>query len=253
MKAHFKYSFKAGMSGRLPAFAVIMVMNLAFIILGSLGLLPLAAQITAVSLSGTAVGVMVAFNIVGDASILRRLFAAPGAYFYALTPAPRWKSLLSSVLSISLMDVVTMVSVIVSVTVLSFNLAGSYVELDVWGIMQANMVQPQYILLSIVLSVAAYLFFLTTIIFCVTVRKSVLYNKPAGGLLSVILGFAVFYVSSLSYMLLFPFGSVSSYGMLFFNITIGYAGMGMFALLMFIHAAILFVLTLRLLERRVNI
>jgi len=58
MKVQFKYAIRAGLYARGPVFAVIFIMELIFIVLGSLGILPLAAQITAVSLGGTAIAVM---------------------------------------------------------------------------------------------------------------------------------------------------------------------------------------------------
>ena len=251
MKAHFKYTLRAGMSGRLPAFAVIFAMNLVFIVLGSLGLLPLAAHITAVSLSGTAIAVMGVFNIVGDVAIIRRMFSAPGAYIYALTPAPRYKTLLSSILAIVLLNVVTMCVSIASVGILALNLAGLYTSIDFWAIFGTN-IHVLYSLLPIALTLVWYLLFLMIIVFCIAVRKSLLHNKPAGGFLSVLLAFGVLYAVSLSAILLAPFGAVSRYKM-FFTVTLGYTGMAMYALLIFIEVAALFFLTSRLLERKVNI
>ena len=66
MKAHFKYAFRTGLAARGIVFAVIFAMNLVFIILGALGRLPYAAEVTAVSLGGTAIAVMLVFNIIGD-------------------------------------------------------------------------------------------------------------------------------------------------------------------------------------------
>ena len=124
MKAQFKYAFFAGLHIRGIVFAVIMVMNLAFIIPGLIGVLPQAALITGVSLSGVAIAVMMAVNIVGGISIMRRMYSAPIAYLHALTPGPRWKMLLASVITMIAMDIITMAAAIFCVVLASFNLAG---------------------------------------------------------------------------------------------------------------------------------
>jgi|GEM_PF-1009339 len=262
MKALFKYSFMAGLSSRYIAFAVIFVMNLVFIVLGAFGLLPLAAQITAVSLSGTAIGVMSVFNIIGDISIIRSMFSAPAAVLYALTPAPRGKRLFASSVTMFVIDAVTMTVSIVSVIILALMLGSRYVELSVWEmvlqwelLVQGDLVGfPAFgsVLLSFALIVAAYILLMIAIMFCMVMRKSIFYSSRVGGLLTFLLAVGVFYVYSISPLLLIPFGDVSFwYG--FITVTVGYLGMGMYALLTFIFAAVLFVLTARLFERKINI
>ena len=90
------------------------------------------------------------------------------------------------------------------------------------------------------------------IIFCRTVRKSVLYNKHAGGFLTFLLAVGIFYLSTVSALLLAPFGTVTRFYM-FFTVTVGSLGMGMYALLLLIFAALMFYLTSRLMERKMNI
>jgi len=254
MKAQFKYSFRAGLQPRLLVFAIILVMNLVFIVLDLLGSLPFAAHITAVSLSGTAIAVMSGFNIAGDVAIARRMFSAPGAVLYALTPVPRWKTLLSSVVSILVMNFVTLAFSIAGVVFLSLGLGSRYTGVGAWEMLRqgSSFVQPQYSLIYLAIFVAAYLMLLMTILFCVAMRKSAFFNKPAGGFLAVLLAVGVFYVFTLSGVLLAPFGTVSRFRF-FFTVTVGYTGMGMYALLMFIIAAALFALTSILVERKINI
>jgi len=250
------YAFRAGASPRLIVFAVILVMNLAFIIPGSFGWLPLAAQIVAVSLSGTAIGVMAVFNIIGDVSLCKSMFSPSGAVFYALTPAPRRNTLLASLIAMFLMDFVTMILSIISVVVLSINF-GSYVSGDnVWGLAFGYGFEPWFfmnnILVPFLLVIATYLFFVMLIIFCRAVRKSTLYNKHAGGFLAFLLAVGIYYLFTVSTLLLAPFGAVSwFYGII--TISVGYLGMGMYALLHLIFAAVMFILTSRILERKLNI
>jgi len=252
----FYYAFRAGATPRLIAFAVIFIMNLAFIIPGLFGMLPLAAQITAVSLSGTAIGAMAVFNIVGDASIIRHMFTAPGAIFYALAPVPRKMTLLASIIAMFIMDSITMVISIISVVILSINLGAYYSDIDIWGEIAtyttSDLGGAVNILLGFALIVAAYLFVIMLIIFCKAMRKSIFFSKTAGGLLTFLTGVGVFYLMTLSPLLVAPFGDVSFfYG--FITVTVGNLGMGMYTIIMFMISAALFLLSSKLFERKINL
>ena len=250
MKAQFKYAFLAGLYARGPVFAVIFVMNTVFIVLGSMGLLPLPAHITAVSLGGVAVAVMMAFNIVGDISVIRRIYHAPGAYLYALTPIPRWKTLLSSIIAMAVMDLISMFIVIFQIVWLSLNLSG------VWHVfIEAVRSEPSYYVYMLWASLyltAGYLLMVTLILFCITAKRSIFFKKPASGLLCFLLACACLYVMSLVQMILAPFGTVARYGLIFI-ISFGSEVLPFYILLIFLEAAVLFVLASKLLERRVNI
>lgn len=253
MKAQFKYAARAGYSVRLPAFAIIFIMDLVFIVLGSLGLLPFAAQVTSVALGGTAIAVMMAFNIVSDVSIGRRMFTVPGAYLHALTPAPRRKILLASVITMLVMDIITMAVAIIGEMLLSFNFIGNGPSGQVWNaVRQSGSPGAASVIWLAALLLAGYLLIVMIIMFCAAMKKSMFYNKPAKGLLTVVLAVVIIYIVSLSQVLLSPFGSVSRFGM-FFTVTIGTAGFPFYALLLLIEAAVLYLLTSRLLERKVNI
>jgi len=252
MKAQFKYIFRAEML-RLTVFAVIFAVNLVFILLGLLGMLPLAAKIVAVSLSGTAIGVMVIFNIIGDISIINRMFNAPGAVLHALTLTPRKNRLLASILSMTIMDFVTMAVTIFGTVILGLNLGAYYTEMSFSQMLSfGNNYFPLSELIAIALLLAGYFYLIMLIVFCKAVRKSVLYNKPAGGLLAFLVAVGVIYISNISAFLLAPFGTVSRF-YAFFTIDVGNLGMGMYALLIFIIAAVMFTLSTRLIERKINI
>ena len=252
MKAQFKYAFRAGLHTRGATFAVIFIIDLVFLILGLFGLLPEAAKIVSVSLGGCAIAVMLAFNLVSDISIMRRMYTAPGAYIYALTPAPRRQILLASVITSLVMDVVTMAVVITFEVFLSFSLAGISIGATIGDALRANASSYLYILLLLALSLACYLVIMMIILFCAAVRKSILYGKPAGGLLTAILAIVTAYIWSLTTFIVAPFGTVSRYFM-FFTITLDALGLVFYALLLLIEAAALFILTSKLLERKVNI
>jgi len=256
MKAHFKYIFRAEMM-RLIVFAVIFAVNLVFILLGAFGLLPLAASIVAVSLSGTAISVMFIFNIIGDISIINRLFSPRGSVLYALTPAPRRDRLLASIISMTVMDIVSMVVAIAGVSILGLMLGsywtgGSITELVSYPAYTGSFYFSFSMLIPVALLLAGYLYLITLITFCISVRKSVLYNKPVGGLLAFLIALGVLYITNISAFLIAPFGTVSRF-FAYFVIDVGTLGMGMYALLTFIFAAIMFLMTARLMEKKVNI
>jgi hypothetical protein len=228
-------------------------MFLVFNVFSLLGLLPFAARITAVSLGGTAIAVMMAFNIAGDVAIARRMFSAPGAYLHALTPAPRRQILFSSVITMMAMDIVTMAAVIMGEVLLSFSLAGEGVgNLVREAIMDAGASNVLFWFWSLALLIAGYLLIIMIILFCISARKSVLYSKPGGGLLTAALAVAISYIVNMLPLVLAPFGDISRFAV-FFTISLNRAGSVMFILLTLIEAAILFALTSRLLERKVNI
>ena len=252
MKAQFKYSFMAGLHTRGIVFAVIFVMNFVFILLGSLNLLSFAAQVTAVSLGGTAIAVMLVFNILGDIAVFRRMFAAPGAYLHGLTPVPRWKTLMAGVTSVTVMDVVTMTVVIVGEVWMSLILADGVSWGMIYDGIRANTSEILFGLWLAALLLAGYLLIMMIIMFSITMKQSVFYHLPAGGFISVLSAIAVSYIISLSALVLAPFGTVSRWG-IFVTIDVGRAGIIAYFFLTLIEAAALFVLTSRLMERKLNI
>ncbi len=252
MKAQFKHAFFSGLNARGGVFAVIFVINLTFIILGSLGLLPDGVKITAVSLGGVAVAVMIAANMIGGVSIIRQMFVAPGAYLYALTPTPRKNMLLASVIAMAVMDVITMVIVIIQEVWLSLLLVGDDMIRDIWDTITAEASKNPSIVVSIGILITGYLLILMIILFCVAAKKSLFYQKPAGGLMTALLAIALGYVVSLTPLLLAPMSAVSRLG-IFFTVNSNSTGAAIYALLLFLESAVLFVLTARLMERKINI
>jgi len=254
MKAQFKYAFRTGLYVRLIAFAVIFTINTVFIIFGSLGLLPFAAKIVAVSLGGVAIAVMFAANIGSDVIIARRMFVSPEAYLHALTPDPKWKILLASVITMFVMDFVSMAVVITQEVWLSFIVAGLEQTWDIfmWGIRQ-NQSEMIYAYWAIPLIMALYLLVLMIILFSVTAKKSFLFKMPASGLLTFLVACGCFYAVSLSQLILIPFGSVRRQGMFILIELTGTLFMPVVFLLLLAEAAVLFYFTSKLMERRMNI
>ena len=252
MKAQFKYSFITGMHIRLPVFAVIAAMILIFGVLGSLGLLPEAAHITAVSLGGVAIAVMMTVGIMGDVSIARRMFRAPDAYLHALTPAPRGNTLLTSLVAMLTLDAVPLTAVIIGEIWLSFNLAGENVWRVVWSGIHGAWREILPWLWYIPCLLLGYLLIVLVILFCVTVKKSLFYKKAASGFLSFLLGCGCFYLISLLYIVLAPFGWIERFGV-YITIHLSDVAVLPLTLLTALEVIGLFVLTAKLLERKINI
>ena len=253
MKKQFKYAFITGFYIRGIVFAVIFVMNAVFLTLGWLGLLPFPAHITAVSLGGTAIAVMLCVNVVSDVFIARRMFASPESYLYALTPSPRWKILLASILTMAALDIITMIFVIAAETFLSFNMAGAGVWNAVINYLNQNQDLLLYAAFGLLFIIAGYFLVIMIILFCITAKKSILYKLPASGFLAFLIGCGCLYAVSLLQIVLAPFGYVQIFA-IFFIININAAiALPVLFILTVLEAAVLFVITSKLMERRINL
>ena len=252
MKAQFKYAFLAGGIPRIYVFAAIFVFQLVFILLGETTGLPLAAHITAVALSGVMVSVMTVFNVIGDISIVRRMFYGPGAYLTALTPVPRHKTLLASVISMIVMDVVTMAIVITGLVRLSLNLGQLYMNQSVWEMAGYYVSVLPIILFAAAHIIAGYLLFMMIILFCITARKSLFFHKRAGRLLTFLLAVGTLYATTLVPLILAPFAYIDRYFFVF-QLHLRPIGSALYPILLFIMSAVLFIMTSKLMERKMNI
>jgi hypothetical protein len=252
MKAQFKYAFMTGIHIRGIIFAVIFAMMAIFITLGSLGRLPVPAHITAVSLGGVAIAVMFAANIICDVSVIRRMFAAPEAYLYLLTPVPRRKILLASVITMLAMDFITMAVAITGEVWLSFNFTGLEWNM-IFSALKQNSSDLLFVIWGIPLLIAGYLLIMMIILFAVTAKRSIFFKMPASGLLAFLLACACFYAVSLLQLILIPFSSVQRYGLLIIVNVNNSAALPVLVLLTLLEAAGLFFVTSKLMERRINI
>jgi hypothetical protein len=249
MKVQFKYAFKTGLTFRGAAFAVIFVMDAIFITLASLGLLPFTAKVTAVSLGGVAIAVMLVFDIIGDIAIIRRMFSAPEAYLYALTPSPRWKILLASAAVTAILDIVTMAIVITAESWLSLITADVKIWQQVWDYISADSFA---FLWHAALLTSDYLLVMMLILFCITVKKSVLFRIPASGFLAFLLACVCIYVTTLLQLALIPFGDLERYGPLII-LNLEKNARPFYVLLTLLEASAFFAITSKLMERKINL
>ena len=252
MRIQFKYTFLAGLHIRGAVFLAAALLMFTFVGLGLLGYLPLAANIAAVSLGGTALAAVVVANVVSDVAIIRRMFGT-GAYMYALTPAPRWKILTASVVSMLLMDLISMAVLIAGQVWLALNLVGDGFAGVVAELARSQGLSVLHVVLAALTIPAPYLLIMSIILFAITAKKSILANLPASGLLAVLTAIACLCVLNLLHLLLIPFSTVDVWGV-FISISVnGTAGLLVYALLMFLQAMVLFVLTSKLMERKMNV
>ena len=180
------------------------------------------------------------------------MFAVPEAYLYALTPAPRWKILLASVVTATVLDFVTMAIVITAEVWLSFILAGREIWRTIWDLQSKSGFGFLYGFWCALLLAAGYLLFMIIILFSITAKKSILFRFPASGLLAFLLACAACYVISLLQLLLLPFGAVDRYGLLIM-LNLETNVMPFSVLLTLLDSVALFVITSKLLEKKINL
>jgi len=148
----------------------------------------------------------------------------------------------------------TMFYVIFTETYLSITLGGGR---GLWSTIllhvRENPDETALVISFAVLLIAAYILTLMIIMFCITAKKSFLYKKPASGFLAFLLACGCFYVSSLLQLLSAPFSIVERY--LFMIIITPASGIAIpfLIVLTLLEAAGLFILTSKLMERKINL
>jgi len=152
----------------------------------------------------------------------------------------------------TVMDIITMTIVITSQVWLAMNLAGENFKQIVYDALGTQDSFASYGLLFFLLLIAGYLLVLMVILFCITAAKSIFFKMRISGLLAFLLGCACFYVVNLLSLILAPFGEVQRL-LFFIMITITPTAVPVLILLFLLEVCILFVITSKLLERKVNL
>ncbi|MDR0248952.1 MAG: hypothetical protein LBI44_04760 [Oscillospiraceae bacterium] len=252
MKAQLKYAFVSQLSVRAAAFAGVTVMMAGFgIFIAAFPSAPL--RITAVSLGGVGVAVMLAFNIIADIGVCRRMFTPPHAYLLALTPSPRRKALLASLVTMLVSDVVTMTFVVFGEVWLSFSLAGVSMSAMLGSTFGSLWRYVPQVLIIVLFCVTGYCLAALLILFGVAAKQSFFFKLPASGLLGALLAGAAAYAGlGLLPIITAPLGTTQRYGLLLL-ITLDPAGQWLFLALLAAETAALFWAVSRLMERKVNI
>jgi hypothetical protein len=253
IKTQFKYAFMAGLRMRGATIGGTMLVLLVFVLLAASGSLHPVANIAFVALGGCAMGTVIVVSIIADITSIRRIFSAPDAYFYALTPAPGWKKLAANVAAMAILDIVPLAVMITGQVYLSLSFAGGNILSTAMSVAQVSTPDVIYIIWAALAILAAYLLFMMVILFCVAAKKSFLYHTRAPGLLAVLLGWGCFYAFSLLHLLLAPFGTVTWHGGPWIAISLRGGALPLYALFILLCAGGLFVLTSKLTERKLNI
>jgi len=258
MKAQFKYAFLAGLHFRGAVFAVIFIVNSLLIIFSLFGVLPIAVHVIAVFLGGLATTAMAAGNIGGDVAIARRMFSAPEAYLHALTPVPRWKILLASISTMAVMDLFTMIFTVITQILLVLNLVFSMTGDDTgklfWEAFFSDHPYWLYGLWGILMLITSYFLFVIIILFSVTAVKSFLFKMPASRFLGFLLALGCLFIANmLMQLVLLPFDDVQRFGLLIISAPGSNLAYIFVILLTLAEAAGLFIITSKLMERKINI
>ncbi len=233
---------------RLTAFLVMAAVNVFFIIWTALVPWNLPLYIVAVSLSGCALCALFIFNILGDASIDRYLFKAPQGYAVNLMPVKSWKLLLSRTIAIVAQDVIGLGLGVAASTYLSLRLGGV-------GERVYRYFDFESILSGALIFVIMYTMIALAVAFARIMSSTVFYRTKGRGILSLLATLAALYALSFLNFLAAPFGYVQYYGSMFLiDVGSGLSAGGVVYLLALIaQCAALFIVTSRLMERKINL
>lgn len=250
MITQYKYAFRHGAVLRVTTFGIVFAVNLVFGALAYFGVLGFAASVTAVSLSGVGLSVVIIMNIITGAMSIKSVLGSTSGYIYALAPVKSSRILFARLSAIVVQDVFTLAVSIYGTVWLSFYLAG--VEHEFLGsTIEGVQVSPE-VFKSMILGLAFYAFIYMFVIFCAVLKKSILFNKKAKSLLTLLCGLGIFWILSLVDFIMFPFALVERW-FIFFNLTL-YSTFGtvLYVMLILAKTAVLFIAASRLMDRRMN-
>ena len=244
----FKYAFKHGATLRYTVFGIVFAINVVFGLLAYFGILGFAAAVTAVSLSGVGLGAVIIVNIIAGIINLNNVLCPPTAYANALVPVKSGKVLFARLVAIIAQDLITMVLCIFGVVWLSFYLAGittnavANIQVDVY---------TESVTASL-FGCAMYAYIYMFAVFCYVLNKSIFFNKKCRAIFTIGAGIATFWLISLLDFTLIPFATVDNW-FIFYNITLHDAlGTAIHGVVTAVKITILFVVTSRLMDRRMN-
>lgn len=251
MLKQLKYSARLSLHQRFWGFAAVIVLNLVFLLLGSLDVYGTGWKITAVVLSSLAFCALFVVSVIADYQAYKSLFSPPEGYSVFLTPVPRWKILLGRLLPMVVLDLVSLVVGVAGIVIQSLILSGLFPwRLDWDG------ADPGAVAWLIIVTLLYYIMFLLILFFVVALNKSVLYRARAKTLLGIAAVCVIAYVFSVVDLVLAPLCQVTRYGDWFFtiNLVVGWNPATIaYLALMVIKIAALFTGTTYLMERKINI
>ena len=248
MLSLIRHFIRIASARRTAAFIVMAAVNVFFIVWTALVPWNLALYIVGVSLSGCALCALFIFQILGDASIDRYVFKAPQGYAVNLFPVNSWKLLLSRTIAIVAQDVIGLALGIAGTTYLSLQLGGV-------GERVMRYFDFETILCGVLLFIVMYTLVVLAVAFARILSSSVFYTMKGRGILSLLTTLLALYALSFLDFLAAPFGYVQSFGTMFIiNVDSGLsAGAIAYLIAILAQCAVLFIVSSRLMERKINL
>jgi hypothetical protein len=249
MLKQFKYALRETGALRLGTFAGVVAVNTAFFVFASIFSDIGWPRVSAIVFSSLILCAVVGCCIVADISTFRGIFHPDRAGYVLLTPAGGAEILGARVLTMALADIINLAAGITGILLQSLR----RVEIN-WERF-AEEIAPDVIVSSLVMIFLFYLILTLALFFARAMRASVFHSVAGGGILGSLSAAAAVYILSFIDFALLPLGGLYRRG-LFFSITLELGfnwGMAAFLLLSLIKCAVLFVLTARLIERRINL
>ena len=249
MLKQFCYSTRERLPVRLTALLIMLGVNLLFVLLTSV-LSGMGVMITAVTFSSLALAYLIMANMFVSFAGIHEVFSAPKGYHTLLAPVPGWKIILGRVIPSAVIDVAMMAVGIPLVVWHSLRLAGVP-----GSIVTQYGSFAQDVLFGGVAAMAGYALILLAYCFFRVISRSLLHRLPLSNLLGVLLTIAAFWVvTSLSNLLLLPFGRVEIWGPVV-HIALYPSPIVrlMVVLVLLLPAAVFFAASARLMERKVNV
>ena len=248
MLSLIRHFIRIASARRTAAFIVMAAVNVFFIVWTALVPWNLALYIVGVSLSGCALCALFIFQILGDASIDRYVFKAPQGYAVNLFPVNSWKLLLSRTIAIVAQDVIGLALGVAGTTYLSLQLGGV-------GERVMRYFDFETILCGVLLFIVMYTLVVLAVAFARILSSSVFYTMKGRGILSLLTTLLALYALSFLDFLAAPFGYVQSFGTMFIiNVDYGLSlGAIVYLLALLAQCAVLFIVSSRLMERKINL
>ncbi|MDR1205803.1 MAG: hypothetical protein LBL26_10050 [Peptococcaceae bacterium] len=249
MLKQFKYALRETGALRLGTFAGVVAVNAVFFVLASIFSDIGWPRVSAIVFSSLALCAVAGCCVVADISTFRGIFHPDRADYVLLTPAGGAEILSGRVLIMVLADLINLAAGIAGVLLQSLR----RVEIN-WE-MFAEDIAADVIVPSLMLILLFYLMLTLALFFARAMRASVFHSVAGGGILASLSGAAAVYVLSFMDFALLPLGSLQRHGTFFvIMLDLGFNwGVAAFLLLSLVKCAVLFVLTARLIERRINL
>jgi hypothetical protein len=248
MLKQFKYALRETIALRLGAFAGVVGVNIVFFALAPVFADSFRFRVSAVIFSCLAFAAVIGCCIAADSFTFRGVFHSDWAAYVHLAPAGGAEILGGRVLTMALADIVNFAAGIAGVAAQGLRMAEPWEKsLEYTGWTE--------LVLSLAMILIAYLMLTLALFFARAMRASVFHSVTGGGILAVLCAAAAVYVLSLIDFALLPMGTLRRYQM-FFIITLHFGlnwSMAAFLLLSLIQCAVLFAVTARLIERRINL